>query len=234
MNGRAPVPPRIRLVAGLATVAAIMVLFGTTNELAVLVDLDAYLALPLDAAGLEPIPRLFLELQQTQLRLRDSHRGLSVAVLFLLSMATGFVFAAALRFLRPGLMPLGGLRKLLARAALAAALLYTVDGAQEAAVARKTAVLVTERFPKMLAASAPPQAPMQPQDAEGQVKRPNGAEQHEAVGRALPALGWMLPLTSVFKTALFALLFAWVGRYFQAASVQRAVEALDRELPSGE
>jgi hypothetical protein len=225
------VPPRIRLVAGLATVAALMVLFGTTNELAVLMDLDAYLSLPLDAAGLEPIPRLFLELQQTQLRLRDSHRGLSVAVLFFLSMATGFVFAAALRFLRPGMMPLGGLRKLLARAALAAALLYTVDGAQEAAVARKTAVLVTERFPKMLAAAP---SPTPPQAADGQPKKPNAAEQEEAVGRALPALGWMLPLTSVFKTALFALLFAWVGRYFQAASVQRAVEALDRELPSGE
>lgn len=233
MNGRASVPPRIRLVAGLATVAAVMVLFGTTNEMAVLMDLDAYLALPLDAAGLDPIPRLFLELQQTQLRLRDTHRALSVAVLFALSLATGFVFAAALRFLRPGMMPLGGLRKLLARAALVAALLYTVDGAQEAAVARKTAVLVTERFPKVLAASAL-KPPPQPTDPEGTPKAPTAAEQHEAVGRALPALAWMLPLTSVFKTALFALLFAWVGRYFQAASVQRAVEALDRELPSGE
>ena len=229
MTERAALPRPIRLVAGLATVAALVVLFGTTNELAVLVELDTYLSLPLDGSGLEPIPRLLVELQQTQLRLRDSHRDISVAVLFLLSLATGFVFAAALRFLRPGMMPLGGLRKLLARAAVAAALLYTVDGALEAAVARKTAMLVTERMPHLLAA-----APAQPPVQGAQGDRMDAAAQLDAVGRALPALRWMLPLTSAFKTALFALLFAWVGRYFQAASVQRAVEALDRELPSGE
>ena len=225
MSERAPLPAGIRLAAGLATAAALVVLFGTTNELAVLMELDHYLALPFDAAGLEPLPRLFLELQQTQLRLLGTHRELSVTVLFLLSVATGFVFAAALRFLRPGRMPLGGLRTLLSRAALAAALLYTVDGAQEAAVARKTAVLVTERLPGILAAA--PAAAKEPAS-------PEVAAQRETLDRTLPQLRWMLPLTSVFKTALFALLFAWLGRYFQAASVQRAVEALDRELPSEE
>lgn len=225
MSERAPLPANIRLAAWLATAAALLVLFGATNELAVLVELDHYLALPFDGAGLEPMPRLFVELQQTQLRLLGTHRELSVTVLFLLSVASGFVFAAALRFLRPGHMPLGRLRTLLARAALAAALLYTVDGAQEAAVARKTAVLVTERLPGILAA-----APALAKDPGS----PDASAQRETLDRALPQLKWMLPLTSVFKTALFALLFAWLGRYFQAESVQRAVEALDRELPSEE
>jgi hypothetical protein len=207
-------PPAIRRAAGLATALAVLVLLGATNDLSVLVELDSYRAQALGLKATEPMVQLSMEVARTQLQLLDNHRELSMAVLFLLSLAAGFVFAASLRMLRPRGMPLSGIRHLLGRAAVAAAVFRTLDGAQEAALVRKAALLVAGRFPAQVAAEL--QAP-------------------EALVESLRLhMGWLLPAVSVAKTAVLAAGFAAVAHYFQAASVQRAVEAADRLLPSDE
>jgi len=207
-------PPGIRRAAALATAVAVMVLLGTTNDLSIQVELDTYRAMVQDLKATEPVSQLSLELERTRLQLAGSHRELSIGVLFLLSLAAGFVFAASLRMLRPRGMPLSGIRRLLAQAAVAAAVLRTLDGAQEAAVVRKAALLVAGRFP------APAAAELQSAERVVETLRLH--------------MGWLLPAMSVAKTAALALAFAAVAHYFQTASVQRAVEAADRELPSGE
>ena len=207
-------PPGIRRAAWLATAVAVAVLLGTTNDLSIQVELETYRSLVLDMKASEPVAQLSLELERTRLQLMGSHRELSMGVLFLLSLAAGFVFAASLRMLRPRGMPLSGIRRLLAHAAVAAAVLRTLDGAQEAAVVRKAALLVAGRFP------SPTAAELQSAEMVVETLRRN--------------MGWLLPAVSVAKTAVLALAFAALAHYFQAASVQRAVEAADRELTSGE
>ena len=207
-------PPGVRRAAGLATALAVLVLLGATNDLSVLVELDTYRSQALGLKATEPVVQLSMEVARTQLQLMDNHRELSMGVLFLLSLAAGFVFAASLRMLRPRGMRLSGIRHLLGRAAVAAAVLRTLDGAQEAALVRKAALLVAGRFP-----------------VQGVVD----VQSPEALVETLRLhMGWLLPAVSAAKTAVLAVGFAAVAHYFQAASVQRAVETADRELPSDE
>jgi hypothetical protein len=134
-------PPGIRRAAWLATAVAVAVLLGTTNDLSIQVELDTFRSLVLDMKASEPVAQLSLELERTRLQLMGSHRELSMGVLFLLSLAAGFVFAASLRMLRPRGMPLSGIRRLMAHAAVAAAVLAA------AAIGIGTAALRTDDRP---------------------------------------------------------------------------------------
>jgi hypothetical protein len=72
----------------------------------------------------------------------EAMKGSRVAILMLLSIAASLLFVSSLRMLRPLGVPREGVRRLLGGAALACAILSTLDGAQSTAAAGRASAAV--------------------------------------------------------------------------------------------
>lgn len=129
-------------------------------------------------------------------------------VLGALAIACSFAFVASGRLLRPGGLPLERMRRVLAGAAILAALLRTIDGAQWAVVARSIAPVMAQHLSVL------------PMFQEAQV-----AAQLKAT---LPGIASGFAMA---MTALIAGLFALLGQYFRSESVRQAISAQDGQLP---
>jgi len=127
----------------------------------------------------------------------ESMRDARILTLGLLSLACAFTGVAAARILRPGGLPREGMRKLLSAAAIATAVLRTVDGAQWAVVAR--------RMGEAMARGLTLQPPVRTAEELAQVKE------------ALP--GIMLGGTGLW-TFLIVGLFMGLSQYFRSAHVR--------------
>ena len=150
-------------------------------------------------------------LDEAQLTALEPVRDSRTLVLGLLSVACAFVFVSASRVLQPGGLPLERVRRLLGGAAIIAALLRTIDGAQEAAVARHLALAFTD-----ILLSRP-----------DLFKAPPGFD----VKSVMPTL---LLLLTAGMTAAIAGTFALLGQYFRSERVREAVLAQDGQLPEVE
>jgi hypothetical protein len=124
------------------------------------------------------------------------------ALLGALAMVCAFVFVAGARMLRPGGLPLEGMRRLLSGAAILAAVLRTIDGAQWMVVVdRMGTALVKGPFPDW-------------QD-------PASIELIQRTGPAVLAAGY------IGMTAFVAGGFAVLGQYFRSERVRQVVTAQD-------
>jgi hypothetical protein len=102
-----------------------------------------------------------------QLRAVEPMRETRTLILIALTFASSLCFVAAARFLRPGPLSREAMQRLLARTALATAVLRTLDGAQQAVVARNAARLAGRALleaqgasEEAIAAAAPLVSPM--------------------------------------------------------------------------
>ncbi len=124
-----------------------------------------------------------------------------IAVLVLLSSAAGMVFVAALRLRWPRGEPRLGVSALLSRAALGAAVLRTLDGAQDLIISRAAAAA----FEKVLRA-----------------QQPELAQANSVV---------MASVASVGTTVVVAGLFIALANYFQSERIQQTFQLIDRNTP---
>jgi hypothetical protein len=119
-----------------------------------------------------------------------------------LAVVCAFVFVAAGRMLRPGGLPREGMRRLLGGAAILAAILRTIDGAQWMVVVdRMSAALVKGPFPPE-------------QDA-------TSIELIQSVGPFVLSAGY------IAVTAFVAGAFILLGQYFRSERVRKVVTAQD-------
>jgi hypothetical protein len=79
----------------------------------------------------------FARVSEAELAALEPMRDSRSLVLGALSVACAFIFVSSGRLLRPGGVPMERARRLLSGAAIAAAVLRTIDGAQLAVVARR-------------------------------------------------------------------------------------------------
>jgi hypothetical protein len=142
---------------------------------------------------LEVDPSLLQRFEEGRLKALHPMRGPRSFVLLALSMATGFAFVGSLRLLRPAGFSREAARRLTSSSALAAALLRTVDGAQQAVVAQKTGKYLAD----VVVAAA----------------KPADAAAAEALRQAAPSwtVGW-----TIFLTFLVAGCFAGVWQYLRS------------------
>ena len=89
--------------------------------------------------ALAKLPPVFLKSYSRNL---ETMKGSRVAILMLLSVSASLLFVSSLRMLRPLGVPREGVRRLLGGAALACAILATLDGAQSTAAANRASVAV--------------------------------------------------------------------------------------------
>jgi len=132
-------------------------------------------------------------------------RGVLMA---LLAVACAFVFVASARMLRPYGLPRDGMRRILGRAAILAAVLRTVDGAQFAVVARRMGDTMAESL--NLLPNVPPELTL------------------EFARSFFPSVGTG---GAVLATALVAGTFAILGQYFRSERVREAVAVRDGPQP---
>lgn len=153
---------------------------------------------------------LVARISEAQFAALEPMRESRSLVLGALSVACALAFVTAGRLLRPGGLPLERMRRLLGGAAIAAALLRTIDGAQWAVVARRMAPAMMEVLHTV----------------------PNLDAQALADVRAnLP--GFAAALT-MGMTALIAGTFAVLGQYFRSEGVRQVISAQDGELAEEE
>jgi hypothetical protein len=165
---------------------------------------EAHLA-SLPAMGDPAMNALTVEAEYAALETMREPRSL---ILVALSVACAFTFIASSRLLRPDGLPLESMRRLLGGAAIATAVLRTMDGAQLAVVFRRTGQAMGEALGK--AVTVPPEL----QD---------------------PAmLAWMKSFMPVFMTtaavlwtALVAGTFALLGQYFRSEGVRQVILTQD-------
>ena len=149
-----------------------------------------------------PTADLFARMAEAHARASKPDRHARAALLVVLAISMFFTFVCAGRVLRPAGLPREGIRRLLCGAALASAILRTVDGAADAAVAL--------RFARFAAQLIPPGSGQSPPDS---VLTPT-----LTVG------------TSIVQTVLVAGTLAIVAQYFRSARV-KAWAALQDEAP---
>ncbi len=140
----APLPPRTRAAAMVCLSLAALVGVMAASEGLTLAHLAEVRDAPPSRLRFGPDPELEARLQRAQLAALEQAREPRMVILFSLAVTCALVFVAAGRLLRPGALPREGMRKLLAGAALLAALLRTVDGAQETVVAQRTVPLLEQ------------------------------------------------------------------------------------------
>lgn len=121
-----------------------------------------------------------------------------------LAVACAFAFVASGRLLRPAGMPRDGMRRLLGGAAITAALLRTIDGAQWTVVARRMGAAMGEN-PGLLP----------------EFQDPAAAAQLKSLAPGL------LAGSSIVQTAVVAGAFAILGQYFRSQGVRDAITAQD-------
>jgi hypothetical protein len=120
-----------------------------------------------------------------------------------LAVACALVFVAAARMLRPGGLPREGMRRLLGGAAIAAAVLRTLDGAQWMVVVKRASITMAEAMSSLPEFRASP------------------AEQLKTT------VYFLLSAATVAQTAFIAGAFVLLAQYFQSERVRQAVTAQD-------
>lgn len=208
-----PLPKRMRRVVVLTMVVSTMVGFGAWGDLARLFDTapietnDAMWELPV-FKELPIEPHVMREATEAAMRAQvqsyESMRPSRTVILLVLSMLSSMVFVSALRFLRPAGVPRESTRRLLGGGAIACALLRTLDGAQMAAVFRRSGAAADRIY-----ASVSSQIPG---------GYPDGL--YSAGGVALVA----------FSTLLFVGAYLVLGSYFRSERTREAVATLDSQL----
>ncbi|PTL82758.1 hypothetical protein [Vitiosangium sp. GDMCC 1.1324] len=154
-------------------------------------------------------PAIDARISKAQLAALESMREPRSLVLGALSVACALVFVSAGRMLRPEGLPLERMRRMFGGAAIAAALLRTIDGAQGAVVARRMGPVLTEAMKTLPEFQGP-------------------ASDH------LQVIPWIVSASTVMLTALVAGTFALLGQYFRSERVRQAISAQDGDLAEEE
>lgn len=137
-------PGSVRLSAWVALVVAGVMGLWASHGVGLLFELERLETTP--SSGLttfsahpEQAKALAGAALRAQARVLESMRISRAVILFALSVACALTFVSALRLLRPAGLSREGVRRLLASAATGVAVLRTLDGAQDAVVARASA-----------------------------------------------------------------------------------------------
>ncbi|QRK04995.1 hypothetical protein JQX13_32940 [Archangium violaceum] len=154
-------------------------------------------------------PSIDARIADAQLAALEPMRESRALTLGALSVACALVFVAAGRMLRPDGLPLERMRRMLGGAAITAALLRTIDGAQGAVVARRMGPVMVEAMRTLPEFQGP-------------------AADH------LQVMPWLVSASAVGLTALVAGTFALLGQYFRSEHVRQAVSLLDGDLAEEE
>ncbi|WNG46072.1 hypothetical protein F0U60_19610 [Archangium minus] len=154
-------------------------------------------------------PAFVTSLLEAQISALEPMRESRALILGALSVACALSFVAAGRMLRPEGLPLERMRRMLGGAAISAALLRTIDGAQEAVVARRMAPAIIEAMKTL-------------PELQGQA-----IEQFQAVP-------WLFSASTVGLTAFVAGTFALLGQYFRSERVRQAIIAQDGDFAEEE
>ncbi len=204
-------PRRIRHLAILAAVLASLVGTLSATEALGLSTLEQQREAAAESAmrfSFMADPAVTEALTRAQVSALSGMKGPRALVLGLLAVSCLFAFAAAVRLVRSGELPLEGLRRILSGSLLASALLRTIDGAMMAAVAQR-----------MGRAAAPLILEAHPDAAQFE----GGAD---ALAETVPT---MMLLGVAGTTALIAGGFLLLAQYFRSDRVKEALALLDVE-----
>ncbi|MBN1203544.1 MAG: hypothetical protein JXB05_01290 [Myxococcaceae bacterium] len=148
-------------------------------------------------------PAVLKRVFEAQLSALEPMREPRALILGSLAVACALIFVAAGRMLRPAGLPREGMRRLLGGAAIAAAILRTLDGAQWMVVVKRASTTMAD------AMSTLPEFRDIPID---QLKT---------------TLHFVLGAATVAQTAFIAGAFVLLGQYFHSERVRQAVTAQD-------
>ncbi|MGZ3459609.1 MAG: hypothetical protein ACXU86_14035, partial [Archangium sp.] len=154
-------------------------------------------------------PAVDARISEARFAALESMREPRSLVLGALSMACALLFVSAGRMLRPGGLALERVRRVLGGSAITVALLRTIDGAQDAVVARRVGPLLAEAMKSL--------------------------PEFRGVDAAhLQLLPWLISASTMALTAFVAGTFALLGQYFRSEHVRQAISTQDGELAEEE
>ncbi len=148
-------------------------------------------------------PTVLQRVYNAQISALEPMREPRALILGCLSVACALVFVSAGRMLRPGGLPREGMRRLLGGAAIVAAILRTLDGAQWMVVVKRASVTMAE------AMSTLPEF------------------RTATVDQLQTTMHFVLGGFTVAQTAFIAGAFVLLGQYFHSERVRQAVTAQD-------
>jgi hypothetical protein len=154
---------------------------------------------------------LFARIDEAQLSALEPLRDSRTLIMGALSVACAFVFVSAGRVLQPGGLSLERVRRMLGGANIAAALLRTIDGAQEAVVAKRLGLALANILLDLPEIQSAPHA--------------------SNLKATLPVLALVI---TVGMTVVIAGTFAVLGQYFRSERVREAVLAQEGNLAKEE
>jgi hypothetical protein len=154
-------------------------------------------------------PALDARISEAQLAALESMREPRSFLLGALAVTCAFAFVSAGRMLRPQGLPLERMRRMLAGAAIASALLRTIDGAQSAVVARRVGPVIAEAMKSL-----------------PEFQGPAAAHLHLMPG--------IVSAITIVLTAFVAGTFALLGQYFRSEGVRQAICVQDGDLAEEE
>jgi hypothetical protein len=161
----------------------------------------------LSELGDPALMRLMESVLHAQLSALEPMRESRAFVLVALAVTCAFAFVAAARMLRPAGMPREGMRRLLGGAAILAALLRIIDGAQWLVVVnRANAAIMQDALPKL---------------------EPLKTPASELLRQFFTQFPSFLPAMTLAHTFFIAGAFVVIGRYFHSDRVREAVIAHD-------
>lgn len=198
-------PRSIRLAAVLCLVLSGLTGLSAASEAMGLGQLSEARQAELPASPAFADPKVLEQVVEAQLSALESMREPRALVLGVLSVACAFIFVSAARLLRPAGMPLESMRQVLGGAALVAAVLRTLDGAQWAAVLKQAAQVLVR--------------------AGSQLPGVDGMPMPPEVQALFPML---LTGLIALHTALVAGSFLLLGQYFRSERVRSLISAQDQ------
>lgn len=204
---KGPLPRGLRFAAFVCLVLSAFTGFFALSECLGLSQLED----PRNAANFSLVgdPVLDARIAKAQISALEPLRESRALFLGALSVVCSLAFVSAGRLLRPDGLPLERMRRMLAGSTIAAALLRTIDGAQNAVVARRTGPVIAEALKTLPEFQGPTAAPLE-------------------------IMAWLLPATTIGLTALIAGTFAVLGQYFQSERVRQAISLSDGRLANEE
>ncbi|MBU8899759.1 hypothetical protein DRW03_22730 [Corallococcus sp. H22C18031201] len=207
VSGPEGLPRRVRIAAAVCLVLSILTGMLSAMEAIGLSHFSEYREAHLEQRrttllGGDPI--VAERLYEAQFAALEPMREPRSVLLGALAVACAFTFVASGRLLRPAGLPRDGMRRMLGGAALTAAILRTIDGAQWTVVARRMGVAMAENLGKL-----------------PEFQDPLAADQ---LKQFMPSL---MAGSSVLQTAVVAGTFALIGQYFRSQGVRDAITAKD-------
>ncbi len=197
-------PRNISVAAVLCLILSGITGMASAMEAANLARLSELQEEPPPRAAVFGDPAIVERVFKAQLAALEPMREPRALILGSLAVACALAFVAAGRLLRPGGLPREGMRRLLGGAAIFAAILRTLDGAQWMVVVRRASAVMAE------AMSALPEF------------------QEAATPEQLKStVSFLLSAATVAQTAFVAGAFVLLGQYFRSESVRQAVTAQD-------